>query len=60
MAQNFINLSISDLEKTKKQKKDELKKKYSEYRKKQTLIDEINRMDQALKKEIIPKTKSGG
>ena len=58
MAQNLTNLSISDLEKIKKQKKDEHKKKYSEYRKKQKLIKEINRMDQALKKEIIPKTKT--
>ena len=34
MAQNLTNLSISALEKIKKQKKEELKKKYSEYRKK--------------------------
>ena len=61
MSVNLNNLSIEELKKIKKDNQQKLKKEYSEYKKKQELISDINKLQKAREKIKInnkPKPKS--
>ena len=56
MTTNLNNLSIEELKKIKKDRQQKLKKEYSEYKKKQELIADINKL-QKVRDKIKPKPK---
>ena len=58
MSTNLNNLSIEELKKIKKDNQQKLKKEYSEYKKKQKLIADINKLQKAREKiKLNPKIK---
>ena len=58
MSANLNNLSIEELKKIKKDNQQKLKKEYSEYKKKQELIADINKLQKAREKiKLNPKIK---